>query len=71
MLWRACRRLNRHSEVFAARLVYSHCQAMGGGENHSPYQIKEEVLSQIPKPERPSEMLCQAHRGCALNVASY
>jgi amidase len=34
---------------------------------HVVAKIRKDVLTQIPKPEKPSDMFCQASWGCALN----
>jgi hypothetical protein len=56
--------------VLAASMHYDIAE-VADPEVHVVTKIKKEVLSQIPKPERPFEMLCQARRGCALNAAAY
>jgi len=34
---------------------------------HVVAKIKKEALSQIPKPDRPSDMFCQAWWGCKID----
>jgi acetamidase/formamidase len=53
--------------VLASSIHYDIAEVGADPEVHVVAKIRKDMLSQIPKPDKPSSVFCQPQRGCALN----